>query len=67
MADRCYSARLRNTASARETWLAMALTHPTRVDGYDAIRLRSASAPLDATFVPGEHYTATFSITVERP
>jgi aldose 1-epimerase len=30
----------------------MPLTHPTRVDGYDAIRLRSASAHLDATFVP---------------
>jgi galactose mutarotase-like enzyme len=28
------------------------LTQPTRVEGYDAIRLRSASAHLDATFVP---------------
>ena len=34
------------------TWVAMPLTHPTRVEGYDAIRLRSASAHLDATFVP---------------
>jgi galactose mutarotase-like enzyme len=30
----------------------MPLTHATRVEGYDAIRLRSASAHLDATFVP---------------
>jgi aldose 1-epimerase len=30
----------------------MPLTHPTHVEGYDAIRLRSASAHLDATFVP---------------
>jgi aldose 1-epimerase len=30
----------------------MPLTHATRVDGYDAIRLRSACAQLDATFVP---------------
>jgi aldose 1-epimerase len=30
----------------------MPLTQPTRVDGYDAIRLRSASAQIDATFVP---------------
>ncbi len=29
------------------------LTEPTRVEGYEAIRLRSASAHLDATFVPG--------------
>jgi hypothetical protein len=28
------------------------LTQPTRVEGYEAIRLRSASAHLDATFVP---------------
>ena len=28
------------------------LTQPARVEGYDAIRLRSASAHLDATFVP---------------
>jgi aldose 1-epimerase len=30
----------------------MPLTHSTSVEGYDAIRLRSASAHLDATFVP---------------
>jgi aldose 1-epimerase len=30
----------------------MPLTHATRIEGYDAIRLRSASAHLDATFVP---------------
>jgi aldose 1-epimerase len=30
----------------------MPLTHATRVDGYDAIRLRSSSSHLDATFVP---------------
>jgi galactose mutarotase-like enzyme len=30
----------------------MALIQHTRVDGFDAIRLRSASAQLDATFVP---------------
>jgi aldose 1-epimerase len=30
----------------------MPLTHPTSIEGYDAIRLRSASAHLDATFVP---------------
>jgi aldose 1-epimerase len=30
----------------------MPLTHPTHVEGYDAIRLRSASGHLDATFVP---------------
>jgi aldose 1-epimerase len=30
----------------------MQLTQPTRVEGYDAIRLRSAAAHLDATFVP---------------
>jgi aldose 1-epimerase len=28
------------------------LTEPTRIEGYEAIRLRSASAHLDATFVP---------------
>jgi aldose 1-epimerase len=28
------------------------LTQPARIEGYDAIRLRSASAHLDATFVP---------------
>ncbi len=31
----------------------MELTQPTRLEGYDAVRLRSASAHLDATFVPG--------------
>src|SRR4051812_1766432 len=30
----------------------MPLTRATRMEGYDAIRLRSASAHLDATFVP---------------
>jgi galactose mutarotase-like enzyme len=30
----------------------MQLTRPTRIEGYDAIRLRSSSAHLDATFVP---------------
>jgi len=30
----------------------MPLTHATTIEGYDAIRLRSASAHLDATFVP---------------
>jgi aldose 1-epimerase len=30
----------------------MSLTRATRMEGYDAIRLRSASAHLDATFVP---------------
>jgi aldose 1-epimerase len=30
----------------------MPLTHSTSVEGYDAIRLRSAAAQLDATFVP---------------
>jgi aldose 1-epimerase len=30
----------------------MPLTHATRIEGYDAIGLRSASAHLDATFVP---------------
>jgi galactose mutarotase-like enzyme len=28
------------------------LTEPTRVEGYDAVRLRSSSAHVDATFVP---------------
>ena len=30
----------------------MQLTRPTRLEGYDALRLRSASAYVDATFVP---------------
>jgi hypothetical protein len=30
----------------------MPLTQPTTVEGYEAVRLRSASAHLDATFVP---------------
>ena len=30
----------------------MPLTHATTIEGYDAIRLRSATAHLDATFVP---------------
>src|SRR3954453_18918008 len=42
----------RNSASAQKTWVAMSLTRATRMEGYDAIRLRSASAHLDATFVP---------------
>jgi len=36
-----------------ETGVAMEhLTQTTRVEGYDAVRLRSASAQVDATFVP---------------
>jgi aldose 1-epimerase len=30
----------------------MQLTQPTRIEGYEAVRLRSAAAHLDATFVP---------------
>ena len=30
----------------------MQITRPTRIEGYDAIRLQSASAHVDATFVP---------------
>jgi hypothetical protein len=36
-----------------ETGVAMEqITENTRVEGYDAVRLRSASAQVDATFVP---------------
>src|SRR6266516_3498801 len=42
----------RNAAPAVGTGVAMQLTQPTRVEGYEAIRLRSAAAHLDATFVP---------------
>src|SRR5215467_9319754 len=42
----------RNGAPRGGTGALMQLTQPTRVEGYEAIRLRSASAHLDATFVP---------------
>jgi len=45
---------LRNERHLRETGVAMEhLTAPTRIEGYDAVRLRSSSAHLTATFVPG--------------
>ena len=42
----------RNAAPAAGTGLAMQLTRLTRVEGYEAIRLQSSSAHVDATFVP---------------